>query len=280
MMSHYWIGLNCHWDGEKAHFKLHSDGEIVLESFVNHPFNTYIVQPINIPIHDHMMALMMMANSCDSHSQCIIPYLPFTRGNELALNTFFKMCESMNIQKIIHAVPHHSIHNKFNIDMIDISFDHFFDYSIKHNPLYFEDIDFVISPDHGGADRAHYVGNYLNKPIIIFDKTRVGNDVFVNLQNNIHDFKNKKCLMVDDMIDSGKTIIHTSNYLQNQGARAINVFAIHGVLSHSDSISNLKKSTIDHVMMFDTLTVDDQLLNSPQWTIMNAEIVFKNYLNF
>ncbi len=102
------------------------------------------------------------------------------------------------------------------------------------NPIYEhfknKDIDYIISPDDGGYDRARNLADKLHVEAYYINKKRIdANTVQMNLPDI--NYKNKNVLLVDDIISTGGTIIRASQELKESGINQINVCAIHGVFA-------------------------------------------------
>ncbi|MCG5648132.1 ribose-phosphate diphosphokinase, partial [Oliverpabstia sp. DFI.9.49] len=88
----------------------------------------------------------------------------------------------------------------------------------------------VVSPDHGGVTRARALAEFLKAPIAIIDKRRPRPNV-AKIMNIIGDVKGKKCIMIDDMIDTAGTISKGAQALMDAGAEEVYASATHAVLS-------------------------------------------------
>lgn len=103
----------------------------------------------------------------------------------------------------------------------------------------------VVSPDYGGVKRARTLAKCLNVPLAIVDKRRPAPNK-VEISNILGDVENKDCLLVDDIIDTGGTIIAASKLLKEKGAKTINVMCTHAVFSNNaiDKFNQLIKEGI------------------------------------
>ncbi len=102
------------------------------------------------------------------------------------------------------------------------------------NPIYqyFKngDIDYIISPDDGGYERARNLANKLGVESYYINKKRINsNTVQMDLPNV--NYKNKNVLLVDDIISTGGTIIRASQMLKDRGVNQIGVCAVHGIFA-------------------------------------------------
>ena len=142
----------------------------------------------------------------------------------------------------------------------------FFDIPVDHlqgGPLlykYFKDKvddDFiVVSPDIGSVTRARNVAAKLNCSMAIVDKRRPKANQ-IEVMNIIGDVAGKKCLMVDDMIDTAGTICQGAEALYNNGAKEIYACATHAVLS-GPAIERIEKSHITEMVLLDTIPLEEE----------------------
>jgi len=111
--------------------------------------------------------------------------------------------------------------------------------------------DIVVSSDVGGTSRARYFSNLLDLPIAIIDKRRPQH-CMSKVMNVIGDVVNKKCVIVDDMIDGGGTLIGAVEALEKSGSKSVDAISIHGVFS-GKAIQRIKDSNIGKVYISDSI---------------------------
>ena len=117
--------------------------------------------------------------------------------------------------------------------------------NIKNNNL------ICVSPDVGGVERTRSLGRRINADIAIIEKRRPspGKSEVMNIVGNV---KNKLCIIVDDIIDSGGTIVNAVKALKDKGATNVYVYITHAVLS-GNAIDKIKKSQIKKLIITDTI---------------------------
>ncbi len=108
-----------------------------------------------------------------------------------------------------------------------------------------------VAPDVGGTERARALGKLLNVGLAIVDKRRPkpGKSEVMNV---IGDVKDQTCIIVDDIIDSGGTIVNAAKALKSRGAKEVYVYITHGVLS-GDAVKKIKNSVIKNLVITDTI---------------------------
>jgi ribose-phosphate pyrophosphokinase len=113
----------------------------------------------------------------------------------------------------------------------------------------------VVSPDTGGVARARGLARLLDAPIAIIDKRRPRDDD-VEILNVIGDVDGKPCVVIDDLISTGSTLIGAAKALRANGATRVDVVATHGVLSNG-ALQRLHDAPIDEVCITDTIPLRD-----------------------
>ena len=114
----------------------------------------------------------------------------------------------------------------------------------------------VVSPDLGSVTRARKFADKLNAPIAIIDKRRPKANVS-EIMNIIGDIDGKRCILIDDMIDTAGTIANAANALKELGAKNVYACCTHGVLS-GPAFERINNSAIEELVMLNTIPLPDQ----------------------
>jgi ribose-phosphate pyrophosphokinase len=109
----------------------------------------------------------------------------------------------------------------------------------------------IVSPDAGGVERARAFAKRLNTSIAIIDKRRVAPNV-AEVMNIIGEVEGKTTVLLDDMVDTAGTLVHSADALRRKGARRVFAAATHAVLS-GPAIERLEKSSIEELVITDTV---------------------------
>lgn len=118
----------------------------------------------------------------------------------------------------------------------------------------------VVSPDHGGVTRARKLASYLQTPIAIIDKRRSVDKMNTSeVMNIIGNVEGKKCILIDDMIDTAGTICHAADALSEAGATVVYASCTHPVLS-GPALDNIEKSAIEKLVVLDTIYLPEERL--------------------
>ena len=117
-----------------------------------------------------------------------------------------------------------------------------------------------VAPDVGGTERARALSKLLNVGLAIVDKRRPkpGQSQVMNV---IGDVKGKTCIIVDDIIDSGGTIINAAKALKDRGAKEVYVYITHGVLS-GEAVKKIKGSVIKNLVITDTIDNSNKIIGA------------------
>jgi ribose-phosphate pyrophosphokinase len=109
----------------------------------------------------------------------------------------------------------------------------------------------VVSPDVGGVVRARGLAKRINAPLAIIDKRRerAGDSEVMNVIGDVDGFT---CILVDDIVDSGGTLINAADALLEKGAKAVYAYISHGVLS-GGAVARLTASQLNELVITDSI---------------------------
>lgn len=239
-----------------------SDGEIQIniEESIRGD-NVYVIQSTSAPVNDNLMELLIMIDALRRASantiNVVLPYYGYARQDRKTRSR-----EPITAKLVANMIEHAGADRVLALDLHAAQIQGFFDIPVDHlmgAPLladYFIENGVakdavVISPDHGGVTRARALAEFLKAPIAIIDKRRPRANV-AQIMNIIGDVRGKKCIMLDDMIDTAGTITLGSEALMKQGAKEIYAAATHAVLS-GPAIERLEKSPLKEVVVTDSI---------------------------
>ena len=235
----------------------------------------FIIQSTSNPVNDNLMELLIMIDAAKRASAgritAVIPYFGYARQDRKARSRdpitaklVADLIESAGADRILTMDLHAAQIQGF----FDIPLDHLLGGPTLYN--YFaskvDDNFIVVSPDIGSVSRARNVAARLNCSMAIIDKRRPKANV-MEVMNIIGSVEGKKCLLVDDMIDTGGTIVQGAQALVDAGATEIYACCTHSVLS-GPAIERLKNSPIKELVMLDTIQLPaDKML--PKFKILS-----------
>jgi ribose-phosphate pyrophosphokinase len=114
----------------------------------------------------------------------------------------------------------------------------------------------VVSPDHGGVTRARDLGEQFNAPIAIIDKRR-NSKLEPEVMNIIGDVKGRDCIMIDDMIDTGRSACNGAVALKKAGAKSVSMLAVHPVFS-DPCYDLIKDGPFNSIIVTDSIPLDER----------------------
>ena len=240
-----------------------ADGEIklnVAESIRGS--HVYIVQSTSNPVNEHLMELLIAIDACKRASartiNVVMPYYGYARQErktqsrepitaKLVANMLTSAGATRMVTLDLHAAQ---IQGFFDIPMDHLLASPLIASHLMNDGLYGDDV-VVVSPDHGGVTRARKLAEFLKSPIAIVDKRRPKANV-AEVMHIVGDVKGKRCIIIDDMIDTAGTITLASQALLDQGATEVYACCTHPVLS-GPAIERLEVSPIKKVMITDSI---------------------------
>lgn len=244
-----------------------SDGEIrinIEESIRGDEI--FIIQSTSAPVNDNLMELLIMIDALRRASastiNVVMPYYGYARQDRKARSRepitaklVADMFEKAGADRVIVLDLHAAQIQGF----FDIPVDHLMgapllaDYFLKNG---LEKDAVVVSPDHGGVTRARKLAEFLKAPIAIIDKRRPKANV-AEIMNIIGSVDGKRCIIIDDMIDTAGTITLASQALMDAGAKEVYACATHPVLS-GPAIERLDKSPIKKIIVTDSIQLPEE----------------------
>ena len=246
-----------------------SDGEILVKAGATVRNKTaYIICSLNS--HESLMELLLFVDSLKRASIAkvvvIATYMCYTRQDRKAsqregigAKLVANLLETAGVDKVITFDLHNpSIQGFFNVPVDDLRWIYPLKRELQKDEKKMKFT--IVSPDHGGAVRARKFAELLTTDeikIAIIDKRRIGPNKteIVGLLGNV---KDKNCVIIDDIIDTGGTIIKAAEWLKKAGAKKIYLAATHGIFSKT--FNNFEKcDAIDKVLVSDSIPTVRQI---------------------
>ncbi len=240
-----------------------SDGEIMVK--INESVrgrDVFIVQPTNAPSDTNLMELMIMTDALRRASAntitAIMPYFGYSRqdrASEPRVPITSKLVSNLITVSGADRVITMDLHAGQIQGFFDIPVDNlyalpvFYKY-MKDNDLC-DDDTVIVSPDAGGVARARTYAKKFGMPLAIIDKRRSGPNI-AKVMHVIGDVSGKKCILIDDMIDTAGTLTEAAAALMENGATSVKAMATHGILS-GPAIERISNSVIEKVIITDTI---------------------------
>jgi len=240
-----------------------SDGEISVNIYETvRGAEVFVVQSTCSPVNNNLMELLIMIDAFKRASAgritAVIPYYGYARQDRKA-----KARDPITAKLVADLITTAGADRVLTMDLHAAQIQGFFTIPVDHLkgvPILaqhflergFEGDDLVVvSPDLGSVTRARSFASRLNAPLAIVDKRRPKANV-AEVMNIIGDVKGKRAIIIDDMIDTGGTLVEGVNALLDHGAKEVYACASHGVLS-GPAIERIKNSPIKEVIITDTI---------------------------
>jgi ribose-phosphate pyrophosphokinase len=246
-----------------------SDGEITVNiSETVRGTDVFVVQSTNSPVNDNLMELLIMIDAFKRASAgritAVIPYYGYARQDRKA-----KARDPITSKLVADLLTAAGADRVLTMDLHASQIQGYFNIPVDHlvgGPILakyfvqngFKDNDdvVVVSPDLGSVTRARKFADSLHAPIAIIDKRRPKANV-CEVMNIIGDIKGKKCIMIDDMIDTAGTITNAAAALIERGAVEVYACCSHAVLS-GPAVERLRDSVIKEVVMLHTIDLPEE----------------------
>ena len=223
--------------------------------------DVYIVQSTSPPVNDHLMELLALIDALRRASAgritAVIPYFGYARKDrkdEGRVPITAKLVANLLVTAGVNRVLTVDLHAAQIQGFFDIPTDNLF-----AAPVMVRDIKermnngarMVVSPDVGGVVRARALAKRIDAPLAIVDKRRErpGESEVMNI---IGDVSGRSCILVDDIVDSGGTLVNAADALLKHGAREVYAYITHGVLS-GGAVSRIANSNLKELVITDSI---------------------------
>jgi len=245
-----------------TNIKRFADGEIYVEINENIRGNSiFVVQSTSNPANDNLMELLIcvdaLRRSSAKNITAVIPYFGYARQDRKVVPR-----TAISAKLVSNLITNAGANRILSVDLHAGQIQGFFDIPVDNlfaTPIFARHIKkniktenlICVSPDVGGVERTRALSRRINVGIAIIDKRRPapGKSEVMNI---IGEVKNKTCVIVDDIIDSGGTIVNAAKALLEKGAKEVYVYITHAVLS-GNALDKIKKSDIKKLITTDTI---------------------------
>jgi len=255
----------------EAEIKRFADNEVFVEIKENvRGEDVFVIQSTSFPANDNIMELLIMIDALRRASAkritAVIPYFGYARqdrkvGPRTPISA--KLVSNIIVTAGAHRVLTLDLHASQIQGFFDIPLDNLFaapvfTRDIKEN---FHGKDFmIVSPDVGGLVRARVVASRLGVELAIVDKRRQRAGIS-EVMNIIGDVSGKDCIMIDDIVDSGGTLVNAADALLKNGAKSVSAYISHGVLSNHAAIK-IANSSLTNLIITDSIAQNDKVLKA------------------
>jgi len=257
-----------------------SDGEINVKlNETVRGYDVFFIQPTCTPVNETLMETLIVADACKRASvntfNLVMPYYGYARqdrktsGREpITAKLVADLLTTAGVDRVITMDLHAGqIQGYFNIPLDHLQgqqlLGSYFLDLIKTNPGDWA----VVSPDLGGVTRARAFSNILGLPIAIIEKVRPrpNESAVVDI---IGDIKGKKCIIIDDIIDTAGTITNAANYLIEKGAEEVYITASHAIFS-GKAIENIRNSKVTKCVVTDSIPLKQECRGDEKFDVVS-----------
>jgi len=232
--------------------------------------DVFIIQSTSAPANDHLMELLILCDALKRASArritAVIPYFGYARqdrkpGPRTPISA--KLVANMIVRAGADRVLTLDLHAGQIQGFFDIPTDNLFAAPVLVGDIkevMDKDDIMVVSPDVGGVVRARGLAKRIDAPLAIVDKRRErpGESEVMNV---IGDVSGRSCILMDDIVDSGGTLVNAAEALLKQGANQVTGYITHGVLS-GGAIARVMASQLKELVITDSIMPSDAVLNA------------------
>ena len=246
----------------KADVRRFADMEIFVEIKENvRGADVFVLQSTSFPANDHLMELLIIMDALKRSSArritAVIPYFGYARQDRRASGR-----TPISAKLVANLITNSGADRVLTVDLHAGQIQGFFDIPTDNlfaSPVMVRDIKerfrgndvTVVSPDVGGVVRARGLAKRINAPLAIIDKRRerAGESEVMNV---IGEVAGTTCILVDDIVDSGGTLVNAADALLAQGATDVYAYITHGVLS-GGAVARITASRLKELVITDSI---------------------------
>lgn len=250
----------------RAEVGVFSDGEVFVEILENvRGKDVFVVQPTCAPTNDNLMELLAMIDALKRASAnritAAMPYYGYARQDRKS-----RARTPITAKLVADLITTAGADRVLTMDLHADQIQGFFDVPVDNiyaSPILLGDIWrrnypnlIVVSPDVGGVVRARAIAKRLEVDLAIIDKRRPRPNE-AQVMNIIGEVAGRTCVLMDDMVDTAKTLCEAAAALKEHGAEKVFAYATHPVLSGT-AVERIEASALDEVVVTDTIPLNER----------------------
>lgn len=253
----------------KAAIRRFSDLEVFVEILENvRGEDVFIIQSTSYPANDNLMELLVSIDALRRASAqritAVIPYYGYARQDRKTGSR-----TPISAKLVANLITTAGADRVLTMDLHAGQIQGFFDIPTDNlfaAPVFLNDIEksradgeelVIVSPDVGGVVRARAVAKRLGAELAIIDKRREKAGVS-EVMHIIGDVKDRRCILVDDIVDSAGTLCNAADALMQDGAKAVQAYTTHGVLS-GGAVARVSSSPLESLMTTDSIQATEAM---------------------
>lgn len=240
--------------------------------------DVFIIQSTSYPANDNLMELLICIDALTRASArritAVIPYYGYARQDRktdgrtpISAKLVANLISTAGADRVLTMDLHAGqIQGFFDVPTDNLIAAPVIEADIKAR--YNGDHLMVVSPDVGGVVRARSLARRLGCDLAIVDKRRpkAGESEVMNI---IGDVSGRRCILIDDICDSGGTLCNAADALKDKGATAVSAYVTHGVLSN-DAVKRVEKSVLDEIVICDTIQPREEDMKSKSMRVLGV----------
>jgi len=251
-----------------ASIRRFSDMEVFVEIQENiRGEDVFVVQSTSFPANDNLMELLVIMDALKRASArritAVLPYYGYARQDRKSGSR-----TPISAKLVANLITTAGANRVLTVDLHAGQIQGFFDMPTDNlfaSPLMVRDIKerfelanlMVVSPDVGGVVRARGLSKRINAPLAIIDKRRerAGESEVMNVIGEVAGYT---CILVDDIVDSGGTLVNAADALIAHGAKEVYAYITHGVLS-GGAAARIGSSKLKELVITDSIQATDAI---------------------
>ena len=255
----------------KAIVRRFADMEIFVEILENvRGSDVFVIQSTSYPANDHLMELLIITDALRRASArritAVVPYFGYARQDRKVGSR-----SPISAKLVANLITRAGVDRVMTLDLHAGQIQGFFDIptdNLYASPVMVRDVKerfdlanvMVVSPDVGGVVRARGLAKRINAPLAIIDKRRerAGESEVMNV---IGDAAGYTCILIDDIVDSGGTLVNAADALIANGAKEVYAYISHGVLS-GGAAARIAGSRLKELVITDSIQPTEAVRNS------------------
>jgi ribose-phosphate pyrophosphokinase len=253
----------------KAAIRRFSDMEVFVEILENvRGEDVYVVQSTSFPANDNLMELLVCIDALRRGSAkritAVIPYYGYARQDRKTGPR-----TPISAKLVANLITTAGADRVLTMDLHAAQIQGFFDIPTDNlfaGPVFSQDIvdsgkkgieTVIVSPDVGGVVRARAIAKRIDADLAIIDKRREKAGVS-EVMNIIGDVDGRRCVLVDDIVDSAGTLCNAAEALKQAGASSVQAYTTHGVLS-GGAVSRVASSPLESLVVTDSIQATEAM---------------------
>ncbi len=282
------IGAHLATPLAKAIVRRFADMEVFVEIEENvRGRDVFAIQSTSFPANDHLMELLILIDALRRASArritAVIPYFGYARQDrKVGPRT------PISAKLVANLITHAGANRVLTVDLHAGQIQGFFDIPTDNlfaSPVMVRDIKerfdlktiTVVSPDVGGVVRARGLAKRIDAPLAIIDKRRERPNES-EVMNVIGEVAGQTCIMVDDIIDSGGTLVNAADALLEKGAKDVYAYITHGVLS-GGAVARITASKLKELVITDSIQPTDAVKVARNMRVLSIATLMGEAIN-